>query len=1186
MSLQFILGTASYDHERKLTDDLMHSMQKHPHDQYFYLVPNHIKFESEISTLKRLNRKNLDTYAQTNVQIFSISRLVWYFLKQQAVYQHPELNSSGINMLIYQIILDHQNELTVFRGETGQPGFILQIASQIAEMQAGRISADDLQKILDQGDQHFNSNLNDKMHDFAIIYKAFEVETDGKYLYQADILKQLCAYLSDYNLSHTRFYISGFSQLTAQERELVQILMERSDSVTVDLNLDRPYPFELPDGSNLFYQSAKLYYQLYQFAKQNRIPILTDLHADQPRVNSDLQKLDHYWIASHSFQNIKPDQLKNQDSIQVLQADNPYAEVAQVAIKIRQMVAQTNLHYHDFLIMTRHLDRYQNILKPIFEMQHIPYFNDVQKSMDDHPLVELIDALFSIERPGRHRNYRYQDVMRLLKTELLIPEIDGQPISIQTFRTDLALCENEVLRSGYEGSRWTQKDDWKYAWLSDVDMGKRPEEDQNIESQINLIRHFVRNTLPPFYRKMRRARNGKDAAKILYQFLVQNGVVTRLTQWRDQANQAGRLEEAAQPEQVWDTFCNLLDNFVSILGDRPFKLDDFLALLKAGFEGANYAQIPSTLDQVAVSESGIVQMKDYRIVFMIGSTDDVMPDRVENTSLFNDADRDDLANQWGDDQFLNDNSEMQMANDPYLNYLAFMSGSDRLIFTYCLGSDDQSDSQVKISPYVQQIMRHFNLKESHPMMSPIADDHDVMPFVGTYRTTLRHLIQAVHDAKLNQKPVDDNWKYINQLIRKHPDYHQLANKLLGSLNYQNQPPKLAPKIITDLYGDHIHTSISQLEQFYNDPYEYFLKYGLKLQQRDVFELSPASTGQFFHATLDHLMRIINREHIDLAKLDDQDMNQLVDEVVAKLLEEEDYQYAILNSSNRMNYIKGQLIKTIKRMAHTFKMQSKRTPMRPKHTEVAFGHVGNKDDLNPLKYELPNDREVVVRGRIDRIDEMVAAGEKFLSIIDYKSGNKDFDFSQVYHGNSMQMMTYLDVLQNNISRFSQKEKAEIAGALYLHVYNPKLDLNTILRHGTDISMLDKQRYAGLLVDYPDLMKNLDQEVKNKKYGKSHVFPFKLNKSGTIGKPNKVIEPDVLEMMLDHNQKLIKGAAQRIFDGDIQIYPTEEQQRSAIQYSPYKSIMQFDPLLEENRYHEIHKLSLNDMKRLLEEERNKK
>ncbi len=43
-------------------------------------------------------------------------------------------------------------------------------------------------------------------------------------------------------------------------------------------------------------------------------------------------------------------------------------------------------------------------------------------------------------------------------------------------------------------------------------------------------------------------------------------------------------------------------------------------------------------------------------------------------------------------------------------------------------------------------------------------------------------------------------------------------------------------------------------------------------------MSPTNTGEFFHAAMDQLMKQVNAEKIDLADLDDQQLNELIDEI--------------------------------------------------------------------------------------------------------------------------------------------------------------------------------------------------------------------------------------------------------------------------------------------------------------------
>ena len=53
-SLKFILGTAAYDHQAGLLAEMKQQLAADPKGEFFYLVPNHIKFATEIEVLNRL----------------------------------------------------------------------------------------------------------------------------------------------------------------------------------------------------------------------------------------------------------------------------------------------------------------------------------------------------------------------------------------------------------------------------------------------------------------------------------------------------------------------------------------------------------------------------------------------------------------------------------------------------------------------------------------------------------------------------------------------------------------------------------------------------------------------------------------------------------------------------------------------------------------------------------------------------------------------------------------------------------------------------------------------------------------------------------------------------------------------------------------------------------------------------
>ncbi len=78
----------------------------------------------------------------------------------------------------------------------------------------------------------------------------------------------------------------------------------------------------------------------------------------------------------------------------------------------------------------------------------------------------------------------------------------------------------------------------------------------------------------------------------------------------------------------------------------------------------------------------------------------------------------------------------------------------------------------------------------------------------------------------------------------------------------------------------------------------------------------------------------------------------------------------------------------------------------------------------------------IRGRIDRIDSAKVGGKSYLRVIDYKSSSRDLDLNEVYHGISLQLLTYLDVAVENANIWLDDD-VEAAGVLYVHVHNPIL-----------------------------------------------------------------------------------------------------------------------------------------------------
>ncbi|HAT54519.1 MAG TPA: ATP-dependent helicase, partial [Lactobacillus sp.] len=1146
---------------------------------------NHIKFNAEVGVLNALKQAMTDgnqtLYANGQLQVFSFTRLAWYFMKNTPTYQLPRLSNAGLSMLIYHIIADHQAEMTVFAGELNQTGFINQLVRQFSELKIGQVTAEDLQHIAGNLPTTEQADLGGKLHDLAIVYQAYTETLTGNYVDNADLVSQLTDFLAHNDaLTNAHIYLEGYATFSAQEQQLLTVMMTKADSVTVSLIMNRA-PKKAPELGDLFYEPSLTYLKMTQLAHENHIPIRGDTYANQLRVTDELAQLDDYWVASVPAKRLPTVELTPQTNLQVFTTESRLDELNQVARQIRTLVAQQpeRYHYRDFLVLSRHLAPYENIVGPVFNQMEIPYFDDSDKPMDKHPLIELISALFDV----RAHYYRYQDVMRLLKTELMIPRDGDKRMAIGEFRQAVSLTENWVLKTGIEGFRWIEKDDWTYWRMQHVDDETLTEADQEVQRQINVIHHFIAKVLPPLFKHLENAATGTEAAKVLYQFLDDNGVIDCLNSWRITATNNGNLARASRNEQAWNTFTGILDEYVSLLGDEPnFDVEEFSALLLNGFEGANYTQIPATLDQVTISETGIVQLNDYQIVFLIGATDDVMPDQVTESSILTDSDRDQLAPHLAENQFLTLSAGTRMTFDPYINYMGFLTGCQRLVLSYPQGGTDESGLQP--SRYVTNIVNHFRLSVIDFATVPAITTQQpaaLQPFIGSPRFALTNLVKVSYQAKNERLPLPKPWVFVYRWL-KLSSVKTLTDQLLAGIDYRNTPQPLRPDIVKGLYGDQLNTSISQLETFYKNQYEYFLKFGLRLNERDEFELSAASTGEYFHMALDQLMKLVVSRQLDLSQLSEDAINNLVDEVIPNVNDQP--QFAILNSSHRMGYVRNQLIETIKRMATIIAQQQRVTPMRTLATEVLFGHVGADQGMPALSFALKGDRHINVRGKIDRVDGMKVANQEYLSVVDYKSGRRTFDFEQAYYGLSMQMLTYLDALRQDADSVSPNQLNSLAGALYLHIQSAGISLNKLgkgkrldLNDLSAISdaLLSAHKYQGVLVADPVILTNLDSAIVDG--GNSRVYPLALKKDQTLsGTAKTVITANQLDDLLKYEEQLIVNAGNQIFAGSTKLNPFQNaRKQTGLQYSPYTSVMRFDAMLPENRYHVLDKLSPADV-----------
>lgn len=1229
--LGFVLGTAAKDHQEVLVDQMLDQMKASPAgDTFFYIVPNHIKFQTEIEVLDQLRSRQgkgtADRFATSRVQVLSLSRLAWFLLRDTPALQRPRLSKIGLTMLVAKVVQEHATELQLYASEARQQGFIQKLTDQLNELAGANITATDLTELLARAQKDPDTKVNQawlaKMHDVELIYHAYEDRVAGQFLGSSELYQQLTQFLqTSPAVKGMHFFIDRFAQFTPGEQQVVNAMIMNANSTTVSFVLDRGYPDqnhhnpgELPELTDLFYPSAMQYHRLWEFAQQHPHDVTlvpNVVMATKDRVSPTLCQVDRFFA-----QYIKKPLDLTANNVQVNPANlqffttvNRRTELDRVATMIHQLVATKGYRYRDFLILSRHLDEYQTMIAPTFAAHDIPIFNDHERQMDNHPLVTLLTALFNL--PLYH--YRTADIMQLLKT-WLFTERNPETGDKQALNQDAVFAtENWCLKRAIEGrSTWANANSPLWQVGETGNSGDDKTKDQ-LQAQLRQVQVFVANHILRFFSDLKTVKTGRELAGRLYHFLKANGVTDRLADW--QKYQADKnLDLARQPQQVWATFCQILDEYVQILGDTPITTDnftttlaDFSELLQAGFAAAQYSQIPATLDQVMISETGITQNQDRKIVFMIGSTDDVMPEIQQRESLLTDQDKDLLSDYLDPDtQYLPAGATGQLRTEPFLHYSGMMTGTEGLVMSAPTASGD--DQPITPSPYMVDMEKYFfgQVNVAFPMVASLAGQQRVMDYVSTPQATLSQLVQVERQARNNQPrgPITlaPGWQTVRQALvetaaqlRYSADAidqeqgRRLTDRLrlvAAGFNYRNQVDNLSEQLAAALYLRHnrgqqiLYSSISQLQDYYVNPYEYFLKYGLRLEKRDQLAMSVDRIGTFFHKAMEWFVNTVNGDaNLTFSQLaaEPARLNDLVKQSLKVAKDDQPDLEILTQSSHQAAFQYQQLTGIVRTMLTVMCWQAKYTAARPLDTEIRFGRRGTAqaDDLQPLDYPLqPKNTHIYLRGQIDRIDQLKQDNKDYLTVVDYKSGNRTFDLTAAYYGLSLQLLAYLNAIAGNRDQLPTRLHAaspdlQLAGALYLHLNNPVINAKDLRNTDLTTFKLRQHQYKGLLLNDPDLLRQLDKNLDK------HPLLYPLRKGGgqpTGANPQALlVTPDQLNWLRDRNKQLIIGAGNDILAGKVGLQPYRlldgQHWRTGLDFTDYSDIYQFDNMLDQQNYRQL-------------------
>ncbi|MEZ7170459.1 helicase-exonuclease AddAB subunit AddB [Sporosarcina sp. OR05] len=1137
MTLRFVTGRAGTGKTTLIEGEIAESLEQDPlGPAIILLVPDQMSYSMEHSLSVNFGLKGM-----IRAQVSTFKRLAWRVLQETGGITRKEVDGFGYRMLVRSVLEENREELKLFRQAANKRGFTEKIGDLMKEFSRYCLDQELLGKLLAElSAGQAPRTLQDKVSDLTLLLGKIEEKLGTAYVDSEGHLALLASQVQHSELIRDAdIYVDGFESFTSREYEILKELMKYGKSVTVVLPMEAGVSGHA--DHELFFNPVRTALKLREIARLESVDVEGNMHLEEA-LRFRNAELRHF---EKEFEKYPPSERASEGAVTLIEAADRRAEVHAVARHIRELVRDGE-RYKQIAILYRQPEVYDELIETIFSQYDIPVFISRKKPMLHHPLIEFSRSILEVVTNG----WTYEAVFRAIKTDLFFPHREDK----QLWRERADRLENYVLANGIYGNRWYDEERWKVKRYRGLELHTTVQTDEELQLQkeLHLIRDIVRDPLVQFEGRLKRARNGRDIAEALFLFMESLQIFDKIVDLRAEEERAGRLLSAAEHDQAWNSWINVLDQFVLMFGEKDMPLKEAARILDEGLDTLEFTRIPPSLDQVTVTTIELSSMMDSDVVFVMGVNDGVLPQRMDAEGILSDWDRE-WFNRSGIE--LAPSSKTKLMDESYMAYRAFTSAKDKLFITYPIA--DEEGKSLLPSLYIariQTIVKGVPLQVAVTDPSELLDHADEATYISHPRTALPYVSMKVKEAA-HRNELAPQWQAVLTYYEEDPLWSSVLHDITTSMKERNRTERLAPTLTEGLYGKSFVSSVSRVESYYSCPFQHFASYGLGLQERMEYTLEAPSIGDLFHAALKWISDEMNRSGRSWAELTKEDCWALAKGAMDAITPL--FFNRILLSTSRYQYIRRKLTHILTRTMYALGKQATTSSFKPVAIEAAFGPG---EPLPPLSIPLRRGNQMNLRGRIDRIDATEIDGKKYLRIVDYKSSAKQLDLTDVYYGISLQMLTYLDVAVEHAEEWIGF-KADPAGVLYLHIHNPMLRSELEMTEAMiEQEMIKSYKMRGYLLDEPEVVMGMDAQI-----GKtSAVIPAAFKTDGSFTKASKVLSTDDLHVVRKFVRHRHQQAGDGMLAGDTRVYPYKLKDRMPCQFCSYQSVCQFDPTDPEQAY----------------------
>lgn len=1058
--IEFITGAAGSGKSAKMTGIISELADKNK--EICIIVPEQFSYEFDKKLYKKIGAEKFNKLVSLSFTGFARHLFQIY---GDSCRNGDYADETARMIMIYEAVSAFQRNPDsngYFKRQSARPGFAEELLKLIEEMKKAGITP----KVLLEKSAFLEKKLMDKTADVAMIYLEYErLMNQYGFKDKFDDIRE-AAKTANLNrfFADKSVFIDEFESFTGDQLEFVRVILASAENVYISLRTDDVNAGEY----TLFETVNSTYRRLTGICRE----LGKNYAVSQCRGSYRFKNSDIAYLSSNILRNAsaEPKNAPAPENIRIFEAKDFYSETEYVCATIKRLVySDRTLRYNDISVISNNIESYSEVLKAAMERYEIPYFLSIEKPVMHTAVMIFFSSLLDIVTK---REYSSELIFRCMKCGLL-------DISL----TDISLLENYCYKWGIDGDLWQQ------SFTAD---------DNHLEQLEQIRRSFI-EPVDNLKKKLSKKLPANRLCIYLYNYLCQCGAEKNLSRTMGRLIKADKDNEAAELKRLWSSLMDILDSVSDTLEDTEVTASEINKIIKSLIGRINYSVPPQTLDSITAASARTARLDSPRVIFVIGANDGDFPNTVNTHGIFSETDKQQLA-----DKGIEISRRLQelIASERLVVYKSLSAASEKIYVTYPL--TDLSGQAKYSSPVIDNIIKLFGTKEMLLTESQLTPDY----YAVTLKSAFYHYMQ---DMKNN----DPSSAVLKKLLMEDIDYRRRLDYALNRSG-QRERYTVNTNIMEQLMCfNPLKISPSAFELYNKCHFQYFCQECLRLYKREKVSLDSKYSGSLIHSCFYSI--ISNHSKEDFIDLSYDKLKAEIEASSEKFLEEK--MGGDFAKTPRFELGFKKLSERLVRIFLHTQQELMATEFTPKAFEV---NLRNEDSTGMIELPFGGGRSLSFGGIIDRADTCTIGSEKYVRIIDYKSGHKDIDAYKLSSGINMQMLLYLFAITQEGGCFSD---CKPAGVLYSPVSISSVDAENSRSDTENLTAINaKLKSSGLILGSRAVLEAMESGIAGK------YIPAKLDKNNAIDEKSSCISSAGFEKLRDYAYRKLIEMAQNVYSGD--------------------------------------------------------